>query len=80
MIFKHFVGKVAILQVFLFKIDEKIMKNEKNQKMFSVNFSGSGLKTPFPGSISASECGDTINLSFENMDFRNFPLYFYRIC
>ena len=69
-----------ILQVFMFKIDEKIMQNEKNQKMFPVNFFGLCLKTPFPGSLSPSECGDTINLSIENMDFRNFPLNSYRIC
>ena len=49
-----------ILQVFMFKIDEKIIQNEENQKMFSDNFFGLCLKTPFPGSLSPCECGDTI--------------------
>ena len=69
-----------IFENFMFQIDGKNMKNEKNSKMFSVTFFYCGLKTPFPVPFSRAYVGDTIYISILEIHFRDFPLYFYWIC
>ena len=53
---------------------------EKNERFFSVGNFKPWLKTRFPLLFFDEKYSYTINISFENMDFRNFPLYFYWIC
>ena len=67
-------------QNFGFKTDEKNMENEKIPNFFFDNFFYLCLKTPNPGSFSRAHDENPINLSILEIDFRDFPLYFNRIC
>ena len=69
-----------IFQNFMFKTNEKNMKNEKNWIFWTGEIFVSCLKTPNPGSFSPPHIGFLIYLSISEIDFRDFALYFNRIC